>query len=52
MFINRGSYKDVTILKNVSSPGMPYILMIEKNGQVYYKINDNQYDLLNNYSLI
>jgi len=52
MFINRGSYEDVTILKNVSSPGMPFILMIEKNGQVYYKINDNQYDMLYNYSLI
>ncbi|XP_029346606.1 putative uncharacterized protein DDB_G0282133 [Acyrthosiphon pisum] len=52
MFINRGSYEDVTILQNVISPGMPYILMVEKNGQVYYKINANQYDMLNNYSLI
>jgi len=52
MFINRGSYEDVAMLKNVISPGMPYIFMVEKNGQVYYKINDNQYDILNNYSLI
>lgn len=52
MFINRGSYEDVTILKNVISPGMPYILMVENNGQVFYKINNNQYDMLNNYSLI
>jgi len=52
MFLNRGSYEDVTILQNVISPGMPYILMVEKNGQVYYKINANQYDMLNNYSLI
>ncbi|XP_022179127.1 uncharacterized protein LOC111039801 [Myzus persicae] len=52
MFINRGSYEDVTILKNVISRGTPYILMIEKNGRVYYKINDYQYAILNNYSLI
>jgi len=52
MFLNRGSYEDVTILQNVISPGMRYILMVEKNGQVYYKINANQYDMLNNYSLI
>lgn len=50
MFINRGSYEDITILKNVISSGMSY-LMIEKNEQVYSKINyiDN---MLNNYSLI
>lgn len=52
MFINRGSYEDVTILKNIISSGMSYILMIKKNGQVYKNINDNQYDMLNNYSLI
>lgn len=52
MFIDRGSYEDVTILNNVISTGMSYILMVEKNGQVYYKINANQYDMLNNYSLI
>lgn len=52
MFINRGSYEDVSILKNVINSGMSYILMIKKNGQVYNNINDNQYDMLNNYSLI
>jgi len=52
MFINRGSYEDVTVLQNVIGSGMSYILMIEKNGQVYYKNNDNQYVMLNNYSLI
>jgi len=52
MFINRGSYEDVTILNNVISSGMSYILMIEKSVQVYSNINDNQYYVLNNYSLI
>lgn len=52
MFINRGSYEDVTILKNAISSGMSYILMIKKNGQVNNNINDNQYVMLNNYSLI
>ncbi|XP_050058869.1 uncharacterized protein LOC114131004 [Aphis gossypii] len=52
MFINRGSYEDVTILKNVISSGMSYILMVKKNGQVYNNIIDNQFEILNNYSLI
>lgn len=51
MFIDRGSIEDATILRDSIDSGMSH-LILARNGQIYHKINANQCDILENYSLI
>lgn len=52
MLINRGSSnKDINLLKKLINSQM-INLIIGRDGQIYHKVINNQYKMLNNYSLI